>query len=82
MPSEPDANPLADWIESLEKLMSLPADTLVLPAHNSPFTGLHERLQFLLAHHQQQLDAVELACSEEKTAFELLPVLFEPRKIS
>lgn len=47
-PFEPDANPMAEWLASLERLQALiPNDTLVLPAHNEPFTGLHERLQAL-----------------------------------
>jgi glyoxylase-like metal-dependent hydrolase (beta-lactamase superfamily II) len=76
MPAEPEGNPLAQWLHSLQKLKSLPADTLVLPAHNTPFRGLHTRLQFLIEHHQDHLLALEEACIEAKTAFELLPVLF------
>jgi glyoxylase-like metal-dependent hydrolase (beta-lactamase superfamily II) len=33
MPSEPQANLLADWLASLERLSKLPPDTLILPAH-------------------------------------------------
>jgi glyoxylase-like metal-dependent hydrolase (beta-lactamase superfamily II) len=37
LPFEPNANPLAEWFASLERIGRLPADTLVLPAHELPF---------------------------------------------
>jgi len=77
MPSEPDADPLADWLESLGRLQELlPADTLVLPAHNTPFFGVQARLRQLQAHHADHLSAVETACLAPRTLVELLPVLF------
>lgn len=76
MANEPEGNPLLQWLESLQMLKNIPADTLVLPAHNEPFTGLHQRLQYLIEHHEDHLLALEEACIEAKTAFELLPVLF------
>jgi glyoxylase-like metal-dependent hydrolase (beta-lactamase superfamily II) len=55
-PIEPDANPLSDWMNSLRNLgQKLSGDTLILPAHNSPFLGIHERLEQLLAHHEESL---------------------------
>jgi glyoxylase-like metal-dependent hydrolase (beta-lactamase superfamily II) len=76
---EPDANPLKEWLESHEEfLQSLPDDALVLPAHNAPFYGLHERLRVLIEHHQDHLLALEEALADKSaTAFELLPVLFK-----
>jgi glyoxylase-like metal-dependent hydrolase (beta-lactamase superfamily II) len=75
---EPNANPLRDWFQSLEHLLeALPADTLVLPAHNTPFRGLHERLRYLIDHHEEHLLALEEACVDEaRTVMELLPVMF------
>jgi glyoxylase-like metal-dependent hydrolase (beta-lactamase superfamily II) len=77
--NEPEANPLLEWMESHERfLATLPADALVLPAHNTPFYGLHERLRGLIEHHEEHLLAIEKACVEDgQTAFELLPVLFK-----
>jgi glyoxylase-like metal-dependent hydrolase (beta-lactamase superfamily II) len=77
--NEPEANPLKEWLESHEHfLATLPDDALVLPAHNTPFYGLHERLRVLIEHHKEHLLAIELACSESAaTAYELLPVLFK-----
>lgn len=77
--AEPEANPLKEWLNSHEHFLeALPADALVLPAHNTPFYGLHERLRFLIEHHEEHLLALEEACLQETpTAMELLPVLFK-----
>ncbi len=79
MASEPEANPLKDWFASHEHFLELlPSDALVLPAHNAPFYGLHERLRFLIEHHEEHLLALEEACTgTSSTALELLPVLFK-----
>lgn len=77
--TEPEGNPLRDWLNSHERFLEdLPADALVLPAHNAPFYGLHERLRFLIEHHEEHLLVLEEACLEgEPTALELLPALFK-----
>jgi glyoxylase-like metal-dependent hydrolase (beta-lactamase superfamily II) len=77
--NEPEANPLKEWLASHERfLATLPADALVLPAHNTPFYGLHKRLRALIQHHEEHLLALERACAESSaTAFDLLPVLFK-----
>ena len=81
-PPEPDANPLKDWLESLESLLDLPEDVLVLPSHNEPFFGLHQRVRELQEHHADRLKAVEAACADgPKTAIDLYTVLFG-RKIN
>lgn len=81
-PTEPDADPLTDWLESCARLQrALPADVLVLPAHNEPFTGAHARLQSLIDGHERSLDRVEKRLREgPKRAVELFPALF-PRSI-
>lgn len=56
-PTEPEADPLSDWLASCRKLRAaLPADVLVLPAHNEPFTGAHARLSDLIDGHERGLD--------------------------
>lgn len=75
--TEPDANPLADYLQTLQPFTQLPAETLVLPAHNRPFVGLHKRLAYLEDHHQQKLNALLNACQEEQTALALLPAMFK-----
>lgn len=52
MLSEPEEDPLGDWLGSIAKLRQLPADLLVLPSHGDPFTGLHARLDALDAGHR------------------------------
>jgi glyoxylase-like metal-dependent hydrolase (beta-lactamase superfamily II) len=55
-PTEPAADPLADWLASCEKLLrELPEDCLILPAHNEPFTGAHTRLRALVDGHHTAL---------------------------
>ncbi|MEM7221062.1 MAG: MBL fold metallo-hydrolase [Pseudomonadota bacterium] len=77
-PMEPNANPLRDWMESIDALLDLPDDTFVLPAHNLPFYGVRERLRDLAAHHEDRLLAVEEHCAKHPAnARELLPVMFE-----
>lgn len=78
MPSEPNANPLKRWLSSLQRFgRDLPDDTLVFPAHNTPFYGVQTRLNYLQDHHQDHLEAVEEACIEPKKAIEMLAVLFD-----
>lgn len=85
-PTEPLANPLLDWMESLDRFLSTPADTLVLPAHNLPFYGVRDRLSELMDHHEDRMLAIEEHCATQPaTARDLLPVLFarelDPRQM-
>ncbi|HEY7610829.1 MAG TPA: MBL fold metallo-hydrolase [Alphaproteobacteria bacterium] len=85
--TEPSADPLADYLQSLDRFRPLPEETLVLPSHGYPFTGLHLRLDQLAGHHEERLDALAAALDRHpksgatkatrgKTAVELIPVLF------
>ena len=79
-PTEPEANPLADWISSLETLKRrVPADVLVLPAHGKPFRGAHERLDALIAEHLDCLDKLVALCDEPKRAVDVFPALFRSK---
>lgn len=75
--NEPDGDPLRQYLESLDKFRPLPADVLVLPSHNRPFRGLHARLDYLRAHHEDRLAAALARCDEPRTAVEVIPALFE-----
>jgi Zn-dependent hydrolases, including glyoxylases len=81
-PTEPEADPLTDWIESCKKLRAaLPNDVLVLPAHNEPFHGLHERLDHLIDGHEKALARVLSRLAQEpRRAVDLFGALFA-RKI-
>jgi glyoxylase-like metal-dependent hydrolase (beta-lactamase superfamily II) len=79
-PTEPGANPLRDWLESLEKLRNkLPEDVLVLPAHGKPFRGAHERLDELAKEHTDGLAALYELCKEPLRAVDAFPALFKGR---
>jgi glyoxylase-like metal-dependent hydrolase (beta-lactamase superfamily II) len=75
---EPDSNPLTLYLDSLSRYEPLSPDTLVLPSHGKPFTGLHARIRQLRGHHDERLDEVIVACREKPChAADLLPVLFK-----
>ena len=75
--AEPEANALALFLQSIDKFKSLTVDTLVLPSHGKPFTGLHERIEQLHAHHRDRLAEVMEACrSQPQSAADVIPVLF------
>jgi len=76
MPGTPDANPLKRFLACLDRLRELPEETLVLPSHGLPFRGLHQRIDFLLDHHQKRLSEIEQALEVEQSATELFPLLF------
>ena len=72
----PDPNPLASFLASLERLMQLDPETLVLPSHGRPFRGLQARAADLRAHHEQHLARLIEACATPLTAYETLRVMF------
>ena len=77
-PSEPHANPLREWLRSCAQLQeALPADLLVLPAHEDPFYGLHDRLQGLIDFHEGGLSRLRDLCSEPRRAVDVFPALFK-----
>jgi glyoxylase-like metal-dependent hydrolase (beta-lactamase superfamily II) len=79
-PTEPDANPLQDWLDSCAKLKRLlPKDILVLPSHNEPFRGAPTRLQELIDDHEQNMDKLGELCREPKRATDCFPALFRSR---
>jgi len=79
-PTEPEGNPLQEWLDSCEKLKKLlPADIFVLPAHNSPFRGAHERLENLIAGHEEGMAKLLELCREPKRAVDVFPALFRAK---
>ena len=74
---EPEGDPLRRYLESLERMRTLPPDALVLPSHGRPFRGLHTRIDQLQAHHAERYADVMTACAEApQHAAGLLPLLF------
>ena len=80
-PHDPDGNPLRSWLCSLNRLKMLPADTLVLPAHNFPFIGIRKRLDELIEGHQQDLKKIEQICVEPMHIMQQVERLYN-RKLS
>lgn len=85
---DPDGDPLGLYLRSLKALMrDVAADVLVLPGHNLPFTGLHQRCAELIEHHGARCELVAQACaSGPKSIVEIVPVLFtralDPHQLS
>lgn len=74
--NEPDGDPLRLYLDSLKKFRAVAADALVLPSHDRPFYGLHDRIDALGDHHAERLEAAFDACAEPCTARDLIPHLF------
>ncbi len=81
-PSEPEGDPLREWLLSSARIRELlPDDLLVLPAHEAPFHGLHVRLTQLIETHERDLDLLYDHLSEPRRAIDCFGVLFN-REIS
>lgn len=77
-PTEPEADPLGEWLESCRRLAAHAEPTqLVLPGHKLPFRGLPFRLAQLAGHHDAALARLEAALAAgPMTAAEAFPALF------
>jgi glyoxylase-like metal-dependent hydrolase (beta-lactamase superfamily II) len=76
-PTEPDANPLDDWLTSLARIKAqVPDDVLVLPAHNDPFHGLHARIDALIDGHERGLARLRELLAEPKRVIDVFGALF------
>jgi len=78
--TEPEANPLGDWLDSIERLRAVPDSVLVLPAHERPFCNLHTRLDQLRDHHLAHVQTLLAACDVPRSAVELMAVMFPKAK--
>jgi glyoxylase-like metal-dependent hydrolase (beta-lactamase superfamily II) len=76
-----DADPLASYLASLDKVRELDGVRLVLPAHGHPFDDLAGRVDAIRSHHRERLDAVHRAAAEEgrATVVALSQRIFHPR---
>jgi len=75
--TEPAGDPLRRYLTTIEEFRPLPQNVFVLPSHDRPFYGLHDRLDGLIAHHQNRLEATYDAITQPTTATEIIPVLFK-----
>jgi len=76
--TEPEADPLAGWLESCERLARYAdADQLVLPGHKLPFTGLPARLQSLIENHHGVLQRLLDYLDQPSTTAATMPTIFK-----
>ena len=76
-PTEPLANPLQDFFESIDKLEAkIPDDVLVLPSHGKPFRGAHVRLEELRREHTDKLSALLDNSAQPRRVLDVFPDLF------
>ena len=80
-PTEPNADPLAEWIEACERLAQFAnPDQLVLGGHKLPFTGLPTRMRQLVDNHHGALDRLIAHIARPQRAGDCFAPLFK-RKI-
>jgi glyoxylase-like metal-dependent hydrolase (beta-lactamase superfamily II) len=80
-PTEPEADPVGDWMEACERLKALAReDHLVLSGHKTPFTGLPIRMCQLIENHHGCLERLLTHLDTPKVASECFAPLFK-RKI-
>lgn len=73
---EPKADPLGDFLGTLDRFRAVRDDVLVLPSHGLPFHGLHPRLAALEAHHAHRLDLLQEGLGTPHTVVEASGLLF------
>ncbi len=81
-PTEPDADPVTDWLQSCEYFQTFATDDqLVLGGHKLPFLGLPLRLRQLIENHHGALKRLEAFLDQPRSAGECFLPLFK-RQIS
>lgn len=76
-PTEPDADPLGDWLESLMRIKGLMSDDLlILPSHGEPFRGAVTRLEALIRGHITGLARLERTLQTSSRAIDVFGALF------
>lgn len=77
-PIEPEADPMRDWLASLDRLQrDVPDDVLVLPSHNEPFRGLHARLEALRQDHLANFVKLRRVLATPRRAVDVFATLFK-----
>lgn len=71
-----DLNPLGTYLQSLEKVKKLQAD-VVIPSHGEPFYHANERINEIIAHHDERLNETLHILNGKKTAYEVCRELFQ-----
>ena len=75
--TEPDANPLDEWLESCRKFAGIARpDQAVLPGHKLPYVGLPSRIEQLIENHRGALDRLRTFLRTPSTAIDCFQPLF------
>lgn len=75
--TEPDADPLTDWLESCARFAPLATEAhLVLPGHKLPYTGLPLRLSQMVSGHEAALERLLDHLCEPDTAVGCFEAVF------
>ena len=76
-PTEPEADPLGDWMASIDRLRAtLDENLLVLPAHGPAFRGVHARLDRLASGHNAGLARLRVRLDQPRRAIDVFGALF------
>jgi glyoxylase-like metal-dependent hydrolase (beta-lactamase superfamily II) len=75
------ADPLANFLASLDRVRELEGVRLVLPAHGDPFTDLAGRVDAIRRHHRERLDTIHraTAAAGRATVEAVTQRVFHPR---
>ncbi|MEQ8898989.1 MAG: MBL fold metallo-hydrolase [Roseovarius sp.] len=77
-PSEPEADPVAEWLEACGRFRSLAREQhFVLSGHKRPFHGLPMRMRQLIENHHSALDRLRAHLAQPRTAADCFPPLFK-----
>ncbi len=77
-PTEPDADPLGEWLESCRAFQAhAHDDQLILPGHKLPFTGLPLRLVQMIENHHCALTRLRDHLAEPRSAAQCFAPLFK-----
>ncbi|WP_164667808.1 MBL fold metallo-hydrolase [Virgibacillus doumboii] len=70
-----DPNPLARYLESLDKIKKLDAD-FVIPSHGEPFHGANNRIEEIKVHHDDRLEQTLDSIGSGSTVYQVCQKLF------
>lgn len=77
-PTEPEADPLADWLASCARFQPFARDSqFILPGHKLPFYGLPLRLSQMIENHLGALDRLRDHLNTPRTAHDCFAPLFK-----
>jgi len=81
-PTEPDADPVGEWMESCQKFLPFAQeDQLILAGHKVPYTGLPDRLAQMISNHHEALARLLDHLDQPRSAGDCFAPLFK-RKIT